>query len=226
MLGFVKRYAALHHDLSRRLVSNAALLYDPTVVALAKGVVVGRQPPLRADSRPRALRRVLREGFPGIPAAAALNPTTVPYRDGVEALLEAFERSGGATGAPLLAALARLELDSPTGRIRLDAHRQAIGPNYLSRVATDAKGKPAVRTLRVVPNVEQTFGGYFRPGEPPPSQTSRLREADAAAVGAMSTDPRIGHRARRLPDRGAARPRRDGRRLPRRRPAPRAARWR
>jgi branched-chain amino acid transport system substrate-binding protein len=58
------------------------------------------------------------------------------------------------------------------GRVQLDSNRQAVAPNYLSRVATDAKGRPTFRTIRVVPNVEQTFGGYFGPGDPPPSRTS------------------------------------------------------
>jgi hypothetical protein len=106
-----------------------------------------------------------------MPAATAIDPTTVPYRDGVEALLEALGHSGGKTGAPLLAALARLGLDSPMGRIHLDSNRQAVSPNYLSRIAVDAKGKPAIRTVRVVPNVEQSFGGYFAPGDPPPNRT-------------------------------------------------------
>jgi hypothetical protein len=58
------------------------------------------------------------------------------------------------------------------GRIQLDSNRQAVASNYLNRVATDAKGRPTFRTVRVVPNVEQTFGGYFRPGDQPPSRTS------------------------------------------------------
>lgn len=172
MLGFVKRYSALHHDLSRRLVSSAVLLYDPTVIARAQGVVVAGSLPFKPTAVEAAYASSFTKAFPTIPPAVAIGPTTVPFRDGVEALLEALERSGGVTGTPLLRALARLELDSPAGRIRLDAHRQAVGTNYLSRVATDAKGKATIRTLRVVPNVEQTFGGYFKPGEPPPSRTS------------------------------------------------------
>lgn len=172
MVGFIRRYAALHHDLSRRLVSNAVLLYDPTVIAQARGVVVAGSLPLEPTAAEAAYASSFEKAFPAIPPAVAVSPTTVPYRDGVEALLEAFARSGGATGRPLLEALARLELDSPMGRIHLDGHRQAVGPNYLSRVATDAKGKPTIRTVRVVPNVEQTFGGYFRPGDRPPSETS------------------------------------------------------
>lgn len=172
MLGFMQRYAALHHDLSRRLVSNAGLLYDPTVVARAKGVVVAGSLPVEPTAAETAYAASFTKAFPEVPAAIAIGSTTVPYRDGVEALLEAFEHSGGATGAPLLAALARLRLASPTGLIHLDANRQAVGPNYLSRVVIDGKGKPTIRTVRVVPNVEQTFGGYFRPSDPPPGRTT------------------------------------------------------
>jgi branched-chain amino acid transport system substrate-binding protein len=166
MLGFVKRYAA-DHDLSRQLVSNAGLLFDPAVVERAKGVVVAGSVPVEPTPAEAAYASSFTQAFPAVPAALALSSTTVPYHDGVEALLEAYERSGRATGAPLLAALARVRLSSPAGRIRLDGNRQAIGPNYLSRI-----GAGGIRTVRVVPDVEQTFGGYFRPNAPPPSRTS------------------------------------------------------
>jgi hypothetical protein len=57
------------------------------------------------------------------------------------------------------------------GRIRLDGNRQAIQPNYLSKVVPTGSGV-SLKTLRVVPNVEQTFGGYFARDGPPPSETS------------------------------------------------------
>ena len=169
-LGFLKRYAA-HHDVSRRLVSTTPLLYDPRVIALMRGVVVAGSLPVQPTAATAKYAASFAKAFPAIPAPTAIDPTAVPYRDGVEALLEALDHSGGKTGAPLLATLARLELDSPMGRIDLDANRQAIGPNYLSRIAVDAKGKPAFRTVRVVPNVDQTFGGYLAPGDPPPNRT-------------------------------------------------------
>jgi branched-chain amino acid transport system substrate-binding protein len=172
MLGFIRRYAALHHDLSQRLISNAVLLYEPTAIARAKGVVVAGSLPFEPTAAEAAYASSFKKAFPAISPAVAVNPTTVPYRDGVEALLEAFARSGAATGRPLLAALTRLELGSPTGNIHLDKSRQAVGPNYLGRVATDAKGEPTIRTVRVVPNVEQTFGGYFKPTDPPPGRTA------------------------------------------------------
>jgi branched-chain amino acid transport system substrate-binding protein len=171
MAGFVQRYSAVHQNLSRRLLSNAVLLYDPQIVRRVPGLVVGGALPFQPTSAVQAYAAAFAKAFPGIPAASALAPLAVPYRDGVEAVLEALERTDGATGPRLMAALARLELDSPSGKIRLDRNRQAIAPNYLSHVTTDAQGKPAIRTLSVVANVEQTFAGYFKPHDPPPSRT-------------------------------------------------------
>jgi branched-chain amino acid transport system substrate-binding protein len=169
-VGFLTRYAA-HHAVSRRLVSTTPLLYDPRVIPLTRGVVVAGSLPVQTTAAMAGYAASFAKAFPALSAAAAIEPNTVSYRDGVEALLEALDQSGGKTGAPLLARLARLALDSPMGRIRLDANRQAVGPNYLSRIAVDLKGKPAIRTVRVVPNVEQRFGGYFAPGGPPPNRT-------------------------------------------------------
>lgn len=167
VLGFVTRYGALHPDLSRRLISTTALLYDPAVIARVSGVMVAGSLPVEPTAAKAAYASSFAKTFPAISSAVAVDSTTVPYRDGVEALLEAFARSGGVTGRPLLEKLSKLDLDSPTGRLELDEHRQAVGPNYLSRVAIDAKGEPTIRTVRVVPNVEQTFGGYLRPGVAP-----------------------------------------------------------
>jgi branched-chain amino acid transport system substrate-binding protein len=169
-LGFLKRYAA-HHAVSRRLVSTTSLLYDPRVIPLARGVVVAGSLPVQSTAATAGYAASFSKAFPAMSTATAIDPTTVPYRDGVEALLEALDHNGGKTGAPLLAALARLEVDSPMGRIHLDRNHQAVGPNYLSRIAVNAKGKPAIRTVRVVRNVEQQFGGYFAPGDPPPNRT-------------------------------------------------------
>ena len=172
MAGFVRRYSAVHPNLSRELLSNAVLLYDPQIVSRVPGLVVGGSLPFQPTSAVRAYVAAFAKAFPGIPAASAFAPLAVPYRDGVEAVLEALERTDGATGRRLAAALAHLELESPAGQVRLDGNRQAIAANYLSRVTTGAGGKPSIATLRVVPDVEQTFGGYLKPNDPPPSRTS------------------------------------------------------
>ncbi len=172
MSAFLKRYASAGHDLSRQLVSSPGLLADAAVIPLAKGVVVGGSPAVEPTQPERAYLNSFESAFPTIPAKQALTGLSLAYAVGVEAALEALTRAHGTSGQPFLDALGALQLDSVLGRLRLDHNRQVVGPNYLSRVVTDPKGKPTIRTVRVVPNVEQTFGGYFRPGDAPPSETS------------------------------------------------------
>jgi branched-chain amino acid transport system substrate-binding protein len=172
MVGLLKRYGAAHRDLSRRLVASAGLLYDPTALPVATGVVAAGPLPFSPTSAMAAYVIAFTKAFPTIPPSVGIGPITVGYRDGVEALLGALEQANGETGKTLLSALDRVRVDSPVGQVRLDRNRQAITPTYLSRVVTDAKRKPKIETFRVVPNVEQTFGGYFKPGDPPPSRTA------------------------------------------------------
>jgi branched-chain amino acid transport system substrate-binding protein len=167
MSAFLKRYSSLGHDLSRQLVSSAGLFADPRVIPLAKGVVVGGSPAVQPTQPERAYMGAWAKAFPTIPENGALTALSLAYDVGVEGALEALTRAHGTTGRPFLAALTGLQLDSPLGRIRLDRDRQAIAPNYLSRVTGGG-----IRTVRVVPDVEQTFGGYFTAAGPPPSETS------------------------------------------------------
>ena len=170
--GFLKGYSIAHHDLARHLLAaNTVLADDPQALPLAKGVVTGGSLPFEPTAAENAYAASFTKAFPRLPAEAALQGPVVPYRDGVEAALEALERAGGSDGLQFRDALARVRISSPTGPIRLDSKRQAIVSNYLSRVVTGTDGKPAIRTLRVVPNVEQTFAGYFTSSGPPATRT-------------------------------------------------------
>ena len=86
------------------------------------------------------------------------------FFDSVEPAVEALEQVHGDLSRGerrLMDALARLKFDSPEGPRRLDSNHQAIGVIYLGKMVRDEKGKLTVRTIRVVPNVDQSFGGYF-----------------------------------------------------------------
>jgi branched-chain amino acid transport system substrate-binding protein len=107
------------------------------------------------------------EAFPKIPFlgfAPSYFNTLEPALRGLEAM--DGDLSDG--GARYRAALAGLELDLPTGHVRLDAHREAIGPNYLVQVGSQG----ALRTFRTLNTVDASYGGRFGPGKPLPSQTS------------------------------------------------------
>ena len=84
------------------------------------------------------------------------------YYINMKAALEGLEAvkgdlSGGQ--AKYRAALAKLELKSPTGgTIKLDGNRQAIGTTYITEVAKDPKGVFYNKVVATVPNVNQYLG--------------------------------------------------------------------
>src|SRR5258708_29915479 len=60
--------------------------------------------------------------------------------------------------AKLKDALAKIEIDAPNGKIKLDANRQAIGTNFVTEVVDDGKGALFSKGVKVIPNVNQTLG--------------------------------------------------------------------
>jgi branched-chain amino acid transport system substrate-binding protein len=54
--------------------------------------------------------------------------------------------------------LAKMVLKTPTGDVRLDANRQAIGTTFVTEVVKDAKGELTTKVLRKVDNVDQLLG--------------------------------------------------------------------
>jgi len=62
--------------------------------------------------------------------------------------------------------LARLRFDLPSSPVRLDRNRQAVRNVYLKRIGYE-NGKRAFRLVRVVPDVEQSFGGLLSNAPPP-----------------------------------------------------------
>jgi branched-chain amino acid transport system substrate-binding protein len=67
--------------------------------------------------------------------------------------------------------LARTVLtDTAYGRIRLDANRNAITNAYIQELYVK-NGKLAVKTVYMVPNTNQSFGGIFTPRTPSPGRS-------------------------------------------------------
>lgn len=72
--------------------------------------------------------------------------------------LEAVKGDLSGNHAKYREALSKLELKSPTGTVRLDGNRQAIGTTFVTEVVKDAQGNLTTKVLRKVDNVEQTLG--------------------------------------------------------------------
>ena len=83
------------------------------------------------------------------------------YYTNMKAALDALDAvkgdlSGGQ--AKYRQALSNLQLRMPTGTVRLDANRQAIGSTFVTEVVKDGKGELTTRVLRKVDNVDQMLG--------------------------------------------------------------------
>jgi len=74
--------------------------------------------------------------------------------DGLEAVKG--DLSGGQ--AKYREALAKMTLKTPTGDVKLDANRQAIGSTFVTEVVKDAQGNLFNKVVRKVDNVDQLLG--------------------------------------------------------------------
>lgn len=83
------------------------------------------------------------------------------YYTNMKAALDALDAvkgdlSGGQ--AKYRETLSKLELKMPTGTVKLDANRQAIGSTFVTEVVKDSRGELTTRVVRKVDNVDQTLG--------------------------------------------------------------------
>jgi branched-chain amino acid transport system substrate-binding protein len=170
-------FGALRGSLAKRIVGGYWLgtLFGSELGPRLAGVVTGGwqgQPPTEpTPSAWRGYLAAMQSAFPGLDAQMG---SPIAYYDDMEAVITALERvHGDLSGGErrFQAALAAVRLDSPLGPIHLDQNRQAVGENYLGQFQRGPDGAVTYRTVRVVPNVDQSFGGYFHTNGPLPSET-------------------------------------------------------
>ena len=173
--GFATTFSNLHGNLAKRIVGGIEWGFlSPKRQKRAAGVVFAAPVPF-GSATPQAWDdyvSTFRKSFPSL-AGLGGGIFDIAYYDAMEAALEALERvHGDLSGGErrFRTALAAVRLDSPIGPIHLDRNRQAVAPNFLIQLRMEGNGKPAPRTIRVVPSVEETFGGYFHTHGPLPSR--------------------------------------------------------
>ncbi len=71
----------------------------------------------------------------------------------------------------LKTALAKVSFQTGYSKMHLDANRNAIEDVYLGQLYKDSAGKLALKTVAMVPQVNQTFGGFFSHSTPAPGRT-------------------------------------------------------
>ena len=112
---------------------------------------------------------------------AGLGPSvfTYGYYLDMVALIKGLEAVDGDVSdqSKLQEELAKVTLtgdEAPWGDVKLDDNRQAISDVYVKKIVKDANGDgvPDVQTFRKIPQVDQTFNGFFTPETPAPDRTN------------------------------------------------------
>src|SRR5919197_1660150 len=118
-----------------------------------------------------AYRAYMKKMYPKLPADDGF---VYNYYMAAKALVQGLQKSGGAVGAKLQASLPR-SIDGPFqisngGKVKLDSRRQAIQDQYQLQLVKNADGSVGPVVVAYVPNVDQSFGGLFKPSSPPPGR--------------------------------------------------------
>ena len=108
----------------------------------------------------KAYQQMPKEGYfknPfGSPSLLAIN-----YYNSADAMFKALDEVNGDlsdNNKKFRAALSKIVLDAPNGKITLDENRQAIGTNFVTEVIKDDKGELISKVVKVIPNVQQRLG--------------------------------------------------------------------
>jgi branched-chain amino acid transport system substrate-binding protein len=110
--------------------------------------------------------------YPKLPVADGF---VYNYYNAAWALVQGLQKSGGAVGAALQRALPRTLASgyevSDAGKVKLDVRRQAIQDQYQLQLVKNKDGSVGPTVVAYVPNVDQAFGGLFKPSSPPPGRS-------------------------------------------------------
>ena len=179
-VAFVKEYLAqTSGNLSKKIIFGSVAL-DPIVVAQLGTRVIGGV--TGTDTSPDAgiplYKKYVRQAvryYPKLGAGAASSLFSANYWMNTWPAIQALKNvNGDLSGGQkkyhvALNAIGKKGLNTPEGFTKLDQNRQAIGNNYLIKLV---KLPGTYKTIRTIPNVSQSFDGFFTTKTPTPSRTS------------------------------------------------------
>jgi hypothetical protein len=165
---FVPRWSRTHTPVGRHLMVGWAVLSpDPHLL----GVVGSSSDPYAATPAFTRFLNAYAAHFTDYPDPGLFDQA---YYDAMEPLAEAVEAVHGRLGSGqsrLRSALEQLRYHGPAGLITLDRHHQGIVPIYLAKVVR-SNGSLTIKQIKVIPHVDESFGGLFSASTPAPSMTS------------------------------------------------------
>jgi ABC-type branched-subunit amino acid transport system substrate-binding protein len=156
---YLRALARREGDPARRMVLGPEITGDGELLratgASLNGVAGASYGPPSGSPEVRSYLRAFARANPSVPASQALAPLVVGYRNAVEAVLQAVERSHGSLSRDrreLRAALGGLRTQLLGVPMRIDGHHQAVVSTTLLRLG-DATA------LQTVSGVDQSIGG-------------------------------------------------------------------
>lgn len=174
-----KAYSSLGGKLAKKMLGGSSVM-DPTSFGVGDALVglAGGSPVPLGGTSPAWKSYIAGIGkvYPKAPADSLF---TVLYYNGMQAIIQGLQKTKGATGPALGAALAKLTPSFPNGKVRLDGNRNSIQNAYVVQIVKTG-GKLGFKTIKTIPNVKQTFGGLFGPKSPAPSRTAPACKKGAA----------------------------------------------
>jgi branched-chain amino acid transport system substrate-binding protein len=171
VLALARAFPALGREAGRRLIVGTIAMLDSRIGQLGPGAGGLATGGIFYGNFERYVA-AYRKAFPRTGAGVAGGPFDLFYYDAMAATLAALEAAhGDLSGGErrFMAALAKVELKAPNGHFKPDPSHQATGTNLVLQLQWPAQ---TLRVARTITNVEPTFGGYFGPNDPPPSETT------------------------------------------------------
>jgi branched-chain amino acid transport system substrate-binding protein len=132
------------------------------VTALTGVVGASYSAPESSSPTMRAYLRDYAKAYPGTPPGESRDTVVMAYRNGVEAVLEAFEQVHGDLSdgrRRLRAQLAQLDTTLLGVPVRMDGNRQAVVSTNLVRLGRESASGPELRSVQSIPAVGQSIGG-------------------------------------------------------------------
>jgi branched-chain amino acid transport system substrate-binding protein len=179
LLALAERYPGLRGSLARKVVGFTFANFDTTnlgPIAPRLAGTVTSDPGGIVSTGPAWDRYAaeLHQAFPTVPVAAV--GFSIEFSTAIEAVLQSLEAIHGDLShgeQRFMSALAKARVDVAGQPIHLDAHRAAIGPNFLRKLGVDPHGNLVYGgTYKRIDNVDETFGGYFSASSPPAGPTT------------------------------------------------------
>jgi branched-chain amino acid transport system substrate-binding protein len=118
----------------------------------------------------KAYEAIMKKHYPKLPAADGF---VYNYYNAAWALVRGLQASNGEVGAALQRAMPKTNRSayevSDGGIVKLDARRQAIQDQYPLQIVRQGN-TITTQVVGYVPNVDQSFGGLFKPSSPAPGR--------------------------------------------------------